>query len=222
MNQFAEQVDLLAIKEISSSTPEIKNFLANVLLINAAKEEDLVQLTTRARNTFPTLSVVGCAITRREQRAIEIGATGYLIKPISSQAIETLIHNAGHPVERMLIIDDDPEIQHLFKRMLWVLDNSLRVDSAFDGAQALEKLALESFDLIFLDIIMPDMDGWHVLEHIRRDERYRDIPIYIVTAQDPVDRPVTSDIMLATISQGISPGKILRGSLEFSKLLLTP
>jgi signal transduction histidine kinase/CheY-like chemotaxis protein len=222
LNRFVEQVDILAIQEISNASEEAKDFSANVLVINAAREEDLVQLTMKARTTFPALPVVGCVVTRREHRAIEMGATGYLIKPVSSQALETAIHNAGHPVQRILIVDDDPEIQHMFRRMLSVQNNALVVESASSGSQAFEKLNVVAFDLILLDIIMQDIDGWQVLKKLKQDDQYRDIPVYIVTAQDPEDRPITSDFLLATISQGISPGKLLRGTLDFSKLLLTP
>ena len=69
---------------------------------------------------------------------------------------------------------------------------------------------------------MPGMDGWQVLEQMGPDTEIGDVPVFLVSAQDPVDKPPGTSLLLASIDQGLSISKLLRCSLELSSLLLQP
>lgn len=56
------------------------------------------------------------------------------------------------------------------------------VEAVFDGVQALKKLKEESFDIILLDVMMPNMDGWQTLKAVRSDDKIKDIPVIMLTA----------------------------------------
>ena len=58
---------------------------------------------------------------------------------------------------------------------------------AEDGRQALEMLADQPFDVVLLDLVMPELDGFQVLEQMKRDNRLRDIPVIVVSALDDMD-----------------------------------
>jgi len=75
---------------------------------------------------------------------------------------------------------------------------------------------------MLLDIALPDMDGWQILKLKNREERIREIPVMILSAQDPIEAPLTSRVLLTTMGQGLSVSKLLHCSLELSKLLLRP
>jgi CheY-like chemotaxis protein len=75
---------------------------------------------------------------------------------------------------------------------------------------------------MLLDIVMPEMDGWQVLEAMTRDEEMPKVPTFFVSAQDPSDQPLTSGFLLATTDRGLSLSQLLRCSLEISRLLLQP
>jgi signal transduction histidine kinase len=64
------------------------------------------------------------------------------------------------------------------------------VASAEDGEQALAMLAAYHYDAVLLDIVMPGLDGFQVLEHIKNDSALRDIPVIVVSAVDEVDSAV--------------------------------
>jgi CheY-like chemotaxis protein len=125
-------------------------------------------------------------------------------------------------VHRVLVVDDDPDVLNLFTRMLHVCDGALEVVTASSGQKALEELRRTPPDLMLLDVVMPDMDGWQLLESMAREEGIKDVPIYLVSAQDSADQPLVSKFMLATMDGGFSPSKLLRCSLGMSKLLLEP
>jgi CheY-like chemotaxis protein len=128
----------------------------------------------------------------------------------------------GKPVRKILVVDDDPDVLRLFSRMLHVLDRTLEITTVSSGERALGELLVSSPDLLLLDVLMQDMDGWQVLGSMRRDERIEDVPTFLVSAQDPADQPPVSQLLLATMNEGLSLSKLLRCSLELSTLLLQP
>jgi DNA-binding response OmpR family regulator len=72
----------------------------------------------------------------------------------------------GGLMPRLLIVDDDPDITSTFKAIL--SSEGYDVATAGDGAEALELVRRKWFDLILLDLLLPRMDGWTVLQHFRR------------------------------------------------------
>jgi len=81
---------------------------------------------------------------------------------------------------RILVVDD--QRVHRDKLMLAVRALGHQVDAVANGAAALARLNAESFDLVLLDILMPDMDGFEVMTFMQRDRRLRDIPVIVVSA----------------------------------------
>jgi CheY-like chemotaxis protein len=79
---------------------------------------------------------------------------------------------------RILIVDDDAEVLWLFSKFLERRDRE--IETASSGKQALERVRAGPFDLILLDLKMPDMDGTETLREIRKIDP--EVPVYIVTA----------------------------------------
>jgi CheY-like chemotaxis protein len=77
-------------------------------------------------------------------------------------------------------------------------------------------------DLVFLDVILPDIDGWQVLDAKGEDETLDEIPIVILSAQDAREGPARSKVLLTTVGEGLSPSKLLSCSSSLVKLLLAP
>lgn len=82
---------------------------------------------------------------------------------------------------KVMVVDDEPDIVELLLLMLDGTDYD--VITASGGNDCLEKLKHDVPDLILLDLIMPDLDGWEVLTRIRQDERLKSIPVVILTAK---------------------------------------
>ena len=86
----------------------------------------------------------------------------------------------------ILIVDDDHEI---LESMRTVLENKgFRILAARDGNAGLMIAERENPDLIVLDLMMPEVDGFRFAEELGRDEAWRTIPILVVTARDLSDR----------------------------------
>ena len=80
-----------------------------------------------------------------------------------------------------MVVDDEPDVADLLSLMLE--SQGYEVISAYGGNECLKKLEHEIPDLILLDLIMPDIDGWEVLERIRQDERLNSVFVIILTAK---------------------------------------
>jgi DNA-binding response OmpR family regulator len=83
--------------------------------------------------------------------------------------------------KRILIIEDDPEMINLAR--LFLERAGYEVLSAVGGEVGLEVLRNEPVDLVLLDIMMPDMDGWDVLKAVRADEQWQDLPVIMLSAR---------------------------------------
>ena len=89
--------------------------------------------------------------------------------------------------ERILCVDDEPEMVELLRLILG--RRGYEIVGAYSGQEALETLERESVDLILLDLMMPEMDGWEVVRRLRANEATASIPVIVVTAKSQnVDR----------------------------------
>ena len=93
---------------------------------------------------------------------------------------------AGPPVQpaHILIVDDQEDNRAVLERRLRRQGHT--VESAAGGLSALEMLGREQFDLVLLDVLMPDLDGLAVLERMKADPATRDIPVIMISALDDV------------------------------------
>ena len=110
---------------------------------------------------------------------------------------------AAEPVEavplaaetaKILIVDDQEENCTVLQRRLEKEGHTCA--AVYDGATALERLAVEDFDLVLLDIMMPGIDGREVLRRIKTDEKLRHVPVIMISALDQIESVV------ACIEQG--------------------
>jgi CheY-like chemotaxis protein len=113
-----------------------------------------------------------------------------------------------------LIVEDEPEANKLLAMLLQL--RGYRTESAFFGAEALEKIRKHAPDVVFLDLMLPDMDGYDVCRSLKTSEGVSVVPIVIVTARltaenriesfaagadDYVPKPYTPDQIFAALDQ---------------------
>jgi len=88
----------------------------------------------------------------------------------------------------ILVVDDHPTTR--LKLSLGLKQQGHTVAEAENGQEALDILRAESFDLVLLDILMPEMDGYQVLRHMRQESTLCDIPVIVISAQDEIESVV--------------------------------
>ncbi len=93
----------------------------------------------------------------------------------------TLPQTTNYKGKKILAVDDDPFIRKMFHSMLE--NKGFLVYSAVDGADAVKKAIQIKPDVIFLDIMMPEVDGFQALEMLRKMDQTQQIPVIIATAR---------------------------------------
>lgn len=131
------------------------------------------------------IPVIIVSITDDRATGMALGAVGYVVKPVARQQLLAELGRiaAFRRIRRILVVDDDPAARALCSAML--SDRYPLVMQASGGREALEIAASEdSPDVMILDLIMPDLDGFAVLERLRSNPKTSALPVIIVTAKD--------------------------------------
>ncbi len=88
---------------------------------------------------------------------------------------------AEKKIKRILCIEDEQEMIELIRLIL--TRRGFEVKGANGGKEGLEAIRTQRPDLVLLDLMMPDLDGWEVYQQMKADEQMRDIPVIVVTAK---------------------------------------
>jgi CheY-like chemotaxis protein len=119
------------------------------------------------------------------RRGIALGAAGYLTKPIDRGRLHRLVSRfrASASPTRVLLVDDDAVQRERMRG--WLAGPQWAVREAANGREALDRLHEEGKpDVILLDLMMPEMDGFAVVAALQKEARWRDIPVVVITARD--------------------------------------
>jgi signal transduction histidine kinase/AraC-like DNA-binding protein/ABC-type sugar transport system substrate-binding protein len=123
-------------------------------------------------------------------------------KPLSTGQLEQLLAATGtgsaNTQRSVLIVDDDAGMRDLHARIVASQGPHYRIRTAADGEAALAMIRAEAPDLVLLDLLMPRLDGFGVLEALRSDAATRNIPVVVLTAQR------LSEEELQRLSAGVS------------------
>ena len=117
-------------------------------------------------------------------RGFTLGASDYATKPVDRRRLSQILKKFTclHPPCPVLVIDDEAAARSLTRTMLE--KEGWNVSEAANGVEALKKMEDQRPSLIFLDLMMPEMDGFAFAVEVRQHPEWRSIPIVVVTAQD--------------------------------------
>jgi PAS domain S-box-containing protein len=136
------------------------------------------------------IPVIMLTIVDDKNMGYALGAADYLTKPVDWGRLAVILqkYRCAHPPCTMLIVEDDADTRDMLRRML--TREGWAVIEATNGRVALERMAESQPELILLDLMMPEMDGFAFLEALRQQDAWRSIPVVVVTAKDltPEDR----------------------------------
>ncbi|MEZ7197650.1 response regulator transcription factor [Pseudodesulfovibrio karagichevae] len=124
--------------------------------------------------------------------------------------------------KKILIVDDEVHIKMLLEQTLEELEDEFEVDlyTASDGEEGLEFIRSKRPDLVFLDIMMPKMNGYEVCRIIKDDPSLKDVKIILLTAKgQEVDRKQGLELgAMMYMTKPFDPDEILRVSKELLEL----
>jgi len=148
-------------------------------------EMDGWQLVKELKNDsqLKEIPIVVVSIVVKEQAGKILGAVDVVEKPlIRENLLAALSRNLAGGRANILVVDDDPDTRRIVTTCL--AEEGMHTETAANGREALEVLERFLPDLVFLDLVMPEMDGITFLDHIRSDSRHCHLPVVIITAKD--------------------------------------
>ncbi len=162
----------------------------------------------QGRDDTSDIPVIMVALTDQSERAKQAGAFCFLQRPFTPDQLTEIVQKAEAEsrTERILIIDDHPESARLLKE---ALDDSgrYRVFAASSGMEGISMIARRRPDLVILDLRMPEMDGFAVLNELHANPETASIPVMVVTAEtlnaEEQNRVANVDVVYKTdLNQG--------------------
>jgi CheY-like chemotaxis protein len=148
------------------------------------------------------------------QHGLASGAFGFVSKPSTAEGLNaalTRIKDYAQPQRRRLLIVEDNDAERLSITALLGHDD-IDIESATSGEDALKKLKSEAFDCVVLDLRLPDMSGFDVLEKLRVDDSLREVPVVVFTGKElsPDEYTRLHTIARSVVVKGVeSPERLL-------------
>jgi len=181
----------------------------------------------RADPITSDIPVVMLTIVDNKPLGFQLGAAAYLLKPLDAVEVrDTLNLVTGLAIprqKRVLVVDDDPNIADMLRQFL--PESDFRLDSALGGEAGLRAIEADRPDIIFLDIIMPDLDGFKVIEYLRENPLTHNLPIIVISAKELTAAESTrlkETVSLVMKKQGFEGEKLVDEMKNvLSKLIVT-
>jgi PAS domain S-box-containing protein len=149
-------------------------------------------LNLKSESDTANIPIIVVSIVDQQKMGFALGAADYLVKPIDKQQLLQTIRKYTQPLtiaeSLILVVDDDPLTLDLLETTL--RSAGYKTQTASSGKAALDTLAHTRVNGILLDLVMPEMDGFEVLEHMKHDDALKEIPVIILTAKSLTEEDV--------------------------------
>ena len=160
--------------------------------------------------TTRDIPVILLSIIEDRERGMRLGADGYIVKPFDREAVIHALQQSAPLRGRILVADDDPLVPDLIMQLLE--DDGYELEAAFDGEQALERIAIQRPDVLLLDLLMPKSDGFDVLDVLEEQGLNERLPVIILTSKslsDEEEEQLKSRAMAVIKKQGLRREELL-------------
>jgi signal transduction histidine kinase len=174
LGRFLPNYELLSAKDAKTIPALVEEHGADMVVWNRKNDE---------ANAIPDLSVplLLCSLPSSLWLVQALGVAAAEVKPIRPETILSYLQ-AYPSARRIILVDDDLGFVQLIQRIIESSNGQYQIQRAYDGEQALELIRENPPDLMFLDLEMPEMDGFALLEKIHTEEGMSQFPIVILTA----------------------------------------
>jgi signal transduction histidine kinase/DNA-binding response OmpR family regulator len=171
-----------AVKKAQQLRPDA--ITLDVLMPGSSGFETLASL--RKNSETANIPVIILSIVDQKQVGFALGAADYLIKPVRKPVLlESIRRHVPSPADEdssILLVDDDPKALELLEEAL--RSAGYETQAVRSGTRALEVLTNKVVGAILLDLLMPGMDGFQVIRHVRQEPAFRELPILVMTAKN--------------------------------------
>ena len=236
LQRYMSRAEIVHAASYAEAERELSAVPSQALLVNDTPVGDWIQRLSAAPGLPYGAPAIVCSVPGLPETMTDLGVSDYLVKPIARETLLAALERwapqarraGGEPDEdgslcTVLIADDEPDAVRLFWRTLAGAGpgRRYRVLTASDGRQALEILRRQRPDVVLLDLVMPDVDGYAFLAEKNADPELRGIPVLVISARDPAGQPIVSNALAVTRAGGLSLPHLL-SCFEALSAILSP
>ena len=151
------------------------------------------------------IPVIILSIVDDKRLGFSLGATEYVVKPVGKQALLRKIRNLEKlgRIRRVLVVDNDPETVRLIGNVLKKVE--YQVTTAYNSKDAIKSIQDFRPDLVVLNLTMPEVSGFDVIEYLKTEEGVKDIPLIVLTHKDLTEKEIDdlNDRIQAILNKGV-------------------
>jgi CheY-like chemotaxis protein len=195
---------------------------AAILDVELGAEDGLILLDSLKRHPATRMVPVHViADAKQRQAALLAGAAGVIDKPITDEGLDLAIGRVAdllaRDVKRLLVVEDDDRERQAVSELLGA-GADVGVTAVASGEEALEELEGQAFDCLVLDLKLPGTSGFSLLEKVKKDDRFRNLPVIVYTGQELTRRDETrlkkyaQTVIIKTVG---SPERLLDEATRF-------
>ncbi|MDI7277203.1 MAG: response regulator, partial [Anaerolineae bacterium] len=207
--RYLHGVEIVTVADEQEAVRELARVPSQALLVNDSSVAQALQRLTASTPLPAGIPAIICSVPGVPEAAGALGVSDYLVKPVSRDHLFGALERLGIRRGTVLVVDDEPEALRLFWRMLASAGDDFAVLTAGNGEEALSILRRERPDVILLDLVMPGMDGFRLLELRQEDPALDGIPVVVISARDPAGQPIVSSALAVTQRGGLACHEVL-------------
>lgn len=203
LNKRGIRVEIFELDHINTQKPPSYKFIPDLILVDIhslAAPWDALKILKRN----PITNEISVLFFKLSADMSSLFEFSLLTKPIEPHVLKQVIDkswqfmNDEYPTHTILVVDDEPNILDMNARIVQSLSAEHHVLKAHNGLEAIEILEQEKIDLILLDLQMPKLDGFGVLDYLQEHENTRKIPVIVLTGK------VLAEDEMARLNQGVT------------------
>ncbi|HUX85986.1 MAG TPA: ATP-binding protein [Chloroflexota bacterium] len=190
---------------------------AHAILTSDQSLARAVLQSRQSRDKHFDVPIFTYSLNTARDAAKTLAANEYLVKPVSRDRLRSALRHWARGAHDVLIVDDDAEMADLLASMVRSASRRYVLRQAGDGERALTLLRERRPDVILLDLLMPVRNGYEVIQAVRGDPAWREIPIIVISAKGVTEDVVRTGGLTLSRSGGLSVGDLmlcLRSSLD--------
>ncbi len=175
-----------------------------------------------ADSAIASMPVIVCPLPNLPRSLGLPSVKGYLSKPVSRGDLLDILRTLSGEIATILVVDDEDDMLRLLAHYLQDdVSRPYRVMLAHNGREALNVMAGERPDLVLMDLLMPVMDGYRLLQEMQRAPQLADVPVVVISGRDAQDAHlrVSSWLRMEMPGHGMAVGQLIRGVGEMLRSL---
>ncbi|MBX3012760.1 MAG: response regulator [Caldilineaceae bacterium] len=217
LERYVPDVEVELAADLTGAIAAIRRSPAQALVLNTPPFAPL-SLSSFGNLPFGT-PVITCWLPGEQEAAKRLGVVEYLIKPLAREKLLAALAKVTPAVKTVLLVDDEEDELHLFARMLAAAPQAYSVLQVTNGQRALSMLRSRQPDVLLLDLMMPGMNGFQVLEEKAHDPTIAAIPVIIISSRDPTGEPMIGNTLTVTHGAGFSQRNLVASIQALGEIL---